>query len=150
MLIVIFVVLALLAVLGVYLRRRHARRQDKNTSRFNDGITTRTTPMAKAPGSRAATFPNDSYVDNADEGRMTPQSMRPYTAAGRSESRLGSTTNLSRVRERDRSYMIRPDSQNMENGESSYGGANHGGRNMASAKGKGRTYIDQDEIRSAR
>ena len=114
MVILIFVIMAILTVIGVLLRRRHLRNRDKITSSFNAGITTRNAPppMASVPGSRAPTGYGDESMMN-EEGRATPSNI-PYGyttpsgpaaaagAAGRSESRLASYGNLARVRERDR------------------------------------------------
>lgn len=141
MLIVIFVGIAALAIIGVWLRRRHRRNRDKNTASFNAGITTRSAPMGPAPGSRSAFAPGS--------GRATPASTVPYGAAGaRSESRLASAGNLSRVGERDLAAygMNTPDYGGVIRGQRGGTPASEMEQGRVRNKGKGRMDPDVDNI----
>lgn len=92
MVIVILVAFLLIALLGLWLKRRHDRKQDLITSGFNAGITTRTTPMST---SKSRNIMSGGYETGS--GRDTPNRTRevfmPYgNSYSRSESRLARGT----------------------------------------------------------
>lgn len=89
MLIVIFLGLVALTLLFIWLKRRHARKQDAIVGSFNEGITMRSTPMTTV----------DPVPAHSSSGRDSPIRTRdafmPYGYGySRSESRLNSRTNL--------------------------------------------------------
>ena len=103
MLIVIFVGLLLLALIAVWLKRRHDRKADQVTSGFNQGITSRTTAMSQHPrgapngpaGLDAIAAATPANVVGSGSGRNSPARTReafmPYGYGyARSESRLAS------------------------------------------------------------
>lgn len=108
MLIVIFLGLLILALVALFLKRRHDRRQDQIRSGFNAGITTRTTPMTGA-GTGGAAADDPSHMSNSavmatgalepGSGRNSPARTReafmPYGYRyTRSESQLASRTDV--------------------------------------------------------
>lgn len=106
MLIVLFIALLALALLAIWLKKRHQRKQDQVKSSFNEGITTRSAPSGAALDSpmkqvdRAAV--SGPYAQSAsvlESGRNSPARTRdafmPYGYGyARSESRTGSRGNL--------------------------------------------------------
>ncbi|KAK3109564.1 hypothetical protein LTR53_017052 [Teratosphaeriaceae sp. CCFEE 6253] len=98
MLIVLFVALLLLALVAVWLKRRHDRKADQIREGFNTGITNRSAPMTVPSAHDGAHDASVSQIMSggleAGSGRDTPARTRdglmPYGYSSRSESRLGS------------------------------------------------------------
>lgn len=101
MVIVLFFGLLGLALLGLWLKKRHYRRQDQITGGFNSGITERAPPMSSNPAVNNASNPNVADP-NVNSGRDSPVRTRdafmPYGYGyARSESRLGSQPEIGRA-----------------------------------------------------
>ena len=126
MLIILFLGLALFAVVAVLLRKRHLRNKDKLKGRFNDGITGRSMTAVPEPPA----FQQDS-------GRATPRSVSRH---GGTDSRFASVSNLSRVRERDATEQI--DSMPRTRGTTPLGEVERGGV----LTNKKRVDISENEI----
>ncbi|KAK3109667.1 hypothetical protein LTR53_016827 [Teratosphaeriaceae sp. CCFEE 6253] len=98
MLIVLFVALLLLALVAVWLKRRHDRKADQIREGFNTGITNRSAPMTVPSAHDGAHDASVSQIMSggleAGSGRDTPTRTRdglmPYGHSLRSESRLSS------------------------------------------------------------
>lgn len=93
MLIVLVICLPLLALLAVWLKRRHDRKQDQISSGFNAGITHRSPGPMSDPKLNASGGAGSVAMDGS--GRNSPARTRdafmPYGYGyNRSESRLGS------------------------------------------------------------
>jgi len=136
MLIVIFVGLALLTALAIFLRRRHRRNRDRSKGRFNDGITNRS--MTNAPVAAG--------LYDQGSGRATPASVAGH--ASRSDNRLASASNLSRGRERDMPQAAQApeymDSMRGARGTTPMGEVEKG---RFLTKGKRKVNVNEDEIR---
>lgn len=102
MIVVIVLGCALLALLAVYLKRRHDRKRDQAPAVFNEGITSRSLPaQTRDGGVGEMSYVNDSSIRVAEgleagSGRNTPTRTRdafmPYGYGySRSESRLGAS-----------------------------------------------------------
>lgn len=92
MLIVLAIVLPAIGLLAHWFKRRHDRKRDQITSGFNDGITSRSGPMAK-PDANNSGVAGSGIVEGS--GRNSPARTRdafmPYGYGySRSESRLES------------------------------------------------------------
>lgn len=102
MIIIIAIGLLAIALIGVLLRRRYHRKQDRITSTFNRGITARATPMTSIP-------PGKNYVYNMDgaagSDRLAPSVPNEYGIPTRGDSRQTSQSYLPRVREKDRTMV---------------------------------------------
>lgn len=103
MIIIIAVGLLALALIGVFLRRRYHRRQDRITSTFNPGITARATPMTFIPTGKNYVYNMDGAA--ASDG-MTQATPNQYGVT-RGDSRQVSQSYLPRVREKDRATVVR-------------------------------------------
>ena len=108
MVIVLFFGLLGLALLGLWLKKRHQRRRDQITGGFNSGITERAPPppMSSNPQMHndssvlSHSHVNDSTINNGgrDSPVRTREAFMPYGYGyTRSESRLGSGQNLERA-----------------------------------------------------
>ena len=107
MIIVLFFGLLGLALLGLWWKRRHQRKQDQITGGFNSGITERAPPMSSNPhvndsSMLSASNVNDAAAHDHNGGRDSPVRTRdafmPYGYGyTRSESRLGSNPEIQRM-----------------------------------------------------
>lgn len=98
MLIVLFIGLLGLALLAIWLKKRHERKQDQIKSSFNEGITTRSAPATlDSPMKQVEPTVSGPYAQSGsvlESGRNSPARTRdafmPYGYGyARSESRLG-------------------------------------------------------------
>lgn len=165
MLIILFLGLALLALLAVLLKRRHDRRMDKVTTSFNAGITTRAapTPGASVPPSRGLQTSGDNRQGTyaaagmaeigEGRGRATPTREQygygggggaagPY--AHEQQQRLGSRGSVGAIRERDLvgggGGRVRPEDPEKMRGSplAKEVGVDGGGEEKGGDKGKGK------------
>ena len=101
MVIVLFFGLLGLALLGLWLKKRHYRKQDQISGGFNQGITERAPPMStnNVAGNESGMLSN-SAIDTTggrDSPARTREAFMPYGYGyTRSESRLGSSSNIDR------------------------------------------------------
>lgn len=141
MVIIILAMLVVFAVVAVVLRRLLRRRRDRVKGGFNDGITTR--QISAAPPSSSYPYPQNVY----NNGRATPSSL---VAAARSQSRMASTSNLSRVSERGRSgYVQGGEMIQSESGDPLRGAVTPFAQPMSGQsvdRGKMRTVVGDHEI----
>ncbi|GAB7357764.1 hypothetical protein MBLNU459_g0414t1 [Dothideomycetes sp. NU459] len=101
MVIIIAFGLLAIALIGVLLRRRYHRRQDRITSTFNPGITMRSAPMNTV----AATNTNPYAMDGAAAGgRTVPVTQDQYDYT-RGDNRQARQTYLPGIREKDRNIV---------------------------------------------
>lgn len=106
MIIVLFLGLLGLALLGLWLKKRHYRRRDQITTGFNSGITERAPPMSSNPhaagnpdaSALSAAAVNDPSYGGRDSPVRTREAFMPYGYGyTRSESRLGSNPEIARA-----------------------------------------------------
>lgn len=91
MVVVLAVGLTALALIGLWLKRRHDRKRDQISGGFNAGITERTAPMSN-PSLNASGAIASGGMDGRSSPARTRDAFMPYGYGyNRSESRLGSS-----------------------------------------------------------